>query len=34
MSLNAISTDLLQVTLFKLFLPLSGPLQQFLIGLS
>lgn len=34
MSLNAISTDLLGVAIFKLLLPLSGPLRMFLQGLS
>lgn len=34
MSLNAISTDLLNVLLFDWMLPISGPLTQFLTGLS
>ncbi len=34
MSLNAISTDLLHVTLFQLWMNLAGPLNTFLSGLS
>lgn len=34
MSLNAISTDLLQVTVFNIVFELLGPLETFLIGLS